>query len=230
MARRCRVCGKHFPTDIALKRHVKSQHKRYYYGVRIGPILAILILVGAIFYVLAAAPPQGITTITMSSTTSIISSSTTHSATMTHSTSEKAVPDFELPEVDRYGLTGKIIKLSQFEGKPVFLEFMSPLCGHCIKMTPVIKDLEEKYGDKIVFLSVMWPGSGGVELASKFIEDKGVNWVHVVDEEGRVFQAYGVRGTPTYVILDKDHVEKYRFIGSGTKEEDLERAILSVIS
>ncbi|MCD6312534.1 MAG: redoxin family protein [Thaumarchaeota archaeon] len=224
MAKRCRICGKRFPTDIALKRHIKAQHRRYYYGIRIGPILAVLILVGATFYVLATAPPQGITPITTISTTSVTSSSTTHSA------SERPAPDFELPEVDRYGLTGRSIKLSQFGGKPVFLEFMSPLCGHCIKMTPVIKDLEEKYGDRIVFLSIVWPGSGGVELVSKFIQEKDVNWLHVIDEEGKAFQAYGVRGTPTYVILDEDHVEKYRFIGSGTKEEDLEKAILSVIS
>ena len=224
MAKKCRVCGKRFPTDIALKRHIKTQHKKYYYGVKIGPILALLILIGAVFYVLAATPPQGTTPITVTSTISTTSRSTTHSA------SEKTAPDFELPEIDRYGLTGKNIKLSQFGGKPVFLEFMSPLCGHCIKMTPVIKDLEEKYGDRVVFLSVVWPGSGGVELVSKFIQEKDVNWLHVIDEEGKAFQAYGVRGTPTYVILDKDHVEKYRFIGSGTKEEDLEKAILSVIS
>ena len=224
MAKKCRVCGKRFPTDIALKRHIKAQHRRYYYGVRIGPILALLVLVGAVFYVLAAAPPQEMTPITVVSTTSATSRSTTHPA------SEKLAPDFELPEIDKYGLTGKSIKLSQLEGKPVFLEFMSPLCGHCVKMTPVIKDLEEKYGDKIVFLSIVWPGSGGVELVSGFIREEDVNWLHVIDEEGKAFQAYGVRGTPTYVILDKDHVEKYRFIGSGTKEEDLEKAILSVIS
>jgi len=224
MAKKCRVCGKRFPTDIALKRHIKAQHRRYYYGVRIGPILALLVLVGAVFYVLAAAPPQEMTPITVASTTSAASRSTTHPA------SEKLAPDFELPEIDKYGLTGKSIKLSQLEGKPVFLEFMSPLCGHCVKMTPVIKDLEEKYGDKIVFLSIVWPGSGGVELVSGFIREEDVNWLHVIDEEGKAFQAYGVRGTPTYVILDEDHVEKYRFIGSGTKEEDLEKAILSVIS
>ncbi len=224
MAKKCRVCGKRFPTDIALKRHIKAQHRRYYYGVRIGPILALLILVGAVFYVLAAAPPQEMTPITVTSMTSATSRSTTHPA------SEKLAPDFELPEIDKYGLTGKSIKLSQLEGKPVFLEFMSPLCGHCVKMTPVIKDLEEKYGDRIVFLSIVWPGSGGVELVSGFIREEDVNWLHVIDEEGKAFQAYGVRGTPTYVILDEDHVEKYRFIGSGTKEEDLEKAILSVIS
>lgn len=227
MAKRCRVCGKRFSTDIALRRHVKTQHKKYYYGIRIGPILAVLILIGAIFYVLAAASPREIMPVTMTSAISTTPRSTAHS-TSSFRTAKRA-PDFELPEVDAHGLTGRSVKLSQFEGRPIFLEFMSPLCSHCIEMTPVIKDLEEKYGNRIVFLSVMWPTSGGVELASEFIQEKGVNWIHVIDEEGRAFQAYGVRGTPTYVILDKDHVEKFRFIGSGTRGEDLEKAILSVI-
>lgn len=220
MAKKCKVCGRRFPTDIALRRHIETQHRRYYYGVRIGAILALLILIGAVFYVLAATAPQGVTHVTVTSTTSHLT---------THSASERPAPDFELPEVDGYGLTGKSIRLSQFKGKPVFLEFMSPLCGHCIKMTPIIKDLEEKYGDKIVFLSVVWPGSSGVELVSRFIQEKEANWLHVVDDEGKAFKAYGVRGTPTYVILDEGHVEKQRFIGSGVKEGELERAILSVI-
>ena len=222
MAKRCRICGKRFSTDIALKQHIKTQHRGYYYGVRIGPAIVLLAVVAIALYALAAPSPE------VTPVTPLISS---QSASAPKTTAEaSAAPDFKLPEVDELGLTGRVIGLSQFEGKPVFLEFISPLCGHCRKMTPVIKDLEEKYGDKIVFLSIVWPGSGGVELVSGFIREEDVNWLHVIDEEGKAFQAYGVRGTPTYVILDEDHVEKYRFIGSGTKEEDLEKAILSVIS
>jgi len=51
----------------------------------------------------------------------------------------------------------------------------------------------------------------------------------VVDDKLEVFRAYGVRGTPTYIILDKDHVVRHRFVGSATTEKQLENAILDVI-
>ena len=221
MAKRCRICGKRFSTDIALKQHIKTQHRGYYYGIRIGPAIVLLAVVAIALYALAAPSPE------VTPVTPLISS---QSASAPKTTAEaSAAPDFKLPEVDELGLTGRVIGLSQFEGKPVFLEFISPLCGHCRKMTPVIKDLEEKYGDRIVFISVVWTGGGGVELVSQFLKQYKLDWIHVVDESPEVFRAYGVRGTPTYMILDKDHVVRHSFTGSRTTEKQLEAAILEVI-
>ncbi len=232
MAKRCRICGRRFSTDIALKQHIRTQHRGYYYGVRIGPAIVLLAVVAIALYALAAPSPE------VTPVTPLISSQSEpqtpgtgiQSASASKTTAEaSAAPDFKLPEVDELGFTGRVIRLSQFEGKPVFLEFISPLCGHCRKMTPVIKDLEEKYGDRIVFISVVWTGGGGVELVSQFLKQYKLDWVHVVDERLEVFRAYGVRGTPTYMILDKDHVVKRKFVGSATTEKQLEAAILEVI-
>lgn len=105
---------------------------------------------------------------------------------------------------------------------------MSPMCGHCAKMTPVIKELEEKYGDRVVFISIMFGNASSKafqEIASEFIREHGLNWIHVVDSDLKVFREYNVRGTPTYVILNKEHIEVSRLIGSGTTEEALEEAL-----
>jgi len=44
MARRCRFCGKSFPTDMALKKHIRESHRGYYYGIRLAPIIAIIVI------------------------------------------------------------------------------------------------------------------------------------------------------------------------------------------
>jgi len=49
-------------------------------------------------------------------------------------------------------------------------------------------------------------------ISVEFIRKYGLNWIHVIDSDMSVFKKYDVRGTPTYVILDKDHVEVARFI------------------
>jgi len=228
MAKKCRICGKKFSTDIALKQHIKTQHKGYYYGVRIGPAAVLLVVLAIAFYALTMPSPEAVTPITplISSKSQLHTSRTSIQGA---STSKVVAPDFELPEVDELGLTGRTVRLSQFAGKPVFLEFVSPLCGHCRKMLPVIEDLEKRYGDRIVFISVVWTGGGGVELVSEFLKQYKLDWIHVVDDKLEVFRAYGVRGTPTYIILDKDHVVRHRFVGSATTEKQLEDAILEVI-
>jgi thiol-disulfide isomerase/thioredoxin len=227
MVKKCRFCGKSFPTDMALKRHLRENHRGYYYGIKLAPVITVIVIVLAIIFI--ATFPGGTMPTTISTGPHVATPPTTQIHTTQDQTKQRRpAPDFELPEIDELGLTGKTVRLSQFEGKPVFLEFMSPTCPHCLRMAPIIKGLEEKYGDRIVFISVVYP-AGGIEHASKVLAEEGLNWIHVVDERARVFDAYDVSGTPTYIVLDKDHVEVKRIVGENSKEV-LEEAILSVIS
>ena len=40
------------------------------------------------------------------------------------------------------------------DGKPIFLEFYGELCPACVRMEPIVMELEEKYKDKIAFIIV----------------------------------------------------------------------------
>lgn len=223
MVKKCRICGKSFSTKIALKKHLKENHRKYYYGIKLVPVIVLIILLVTTLVTLS--PTATITSTVTPATTSSVASTRT---TQIQSLQEPPALDFELPEIDELGLTGKIIRLSQFTDKPIFLEFMSPICPHCLRMAPVVKELKEKYGDRIIFISIVYP-SGGVDYASKVLAKKGLDWIHVVDEKGIVFDAYSITGTPTYIILDKNHVEVERIVGEKPRDV-LEEAILSVLS
>jgi len=226
MAKRCRFCGKRFPTDVALKRHLRDAHRGYYYGLRVGILILLTAALAAsaysYFILLHGTPATPSSTYTSSIAYSV------HSTYQKSGTRSRSAPDFTLPEISSTGLTGRNVSLSDFRGRAVFLEFMSPLCPHCVKMTPIIRDLWSRYGDRVAFISVMWVDVSdkvSLEAARRFIEENGVDWIHVVDSDGSVFWKYGVEGTPTYVILDSGHVEVARFIGSGTSEQELEDAL-----
>ena len=75
--------------------------------------------------------------------------------------------------------------------KVTFIELGSVRCIPCQKMQPVMKSIEEKYGDqvKVVFYDV---------------------WT----DEGRPFaDKYDVEAIPTQVFLDKDGKEFFRHVG-----------------
>jgi len=228
MAKRCRFCGKRFSTDIALRRHLKEKHRGYYYGIRLGPFIVIAAVLLAVLFL---APHPGAALTAIAPSTPLTESSTT-SIVQTQSSQKGAAPDFELPEIDELGLTNRKIKLSQFSGKPVLIEFMSPICGHCMKMIPKIKELHEKYGDRIVFISiaVKWylTDQQLVELTADLIKKYGANWLHLGDMDGDVWTSYGIRGTPTYILLDSEHRVVWRHEGELSKDY-LEKAILEVI-
>jgi len=120
--------------------------------------------------------------------------------------STSVAPDFTLPVVAANGLTGQSISLSSFRGKVVFLEFMEPWCPHCQNIAPTLEQLHNKYGDKVVFLSVAGPWQGAsASDAAAFITKYGTSWTYVYDSSGTVMSnMYGVTSTPTFFIIGKD--------------------------
>lgn len=92
-------------------------------------------------------------------------------------------------------------------------------------MLSVVKSLYSKYGDKVVFITVSTPK---VETLRKVLEEHDINWYIVLDEELKVFNDYGVRGVPTFFVLDKSHRVAESFLGE-KPEEVLEAAIGAVL-
>ena len=120
----------------------------------------------------------------------------------------KPALDFELPD-----LVGKKVKLSDAKGKIIVLEWFNPDCPFVIgsHSKGSLKGLAAGYlADKrkdVVWLAVNSgaPGKQGhdVEANKKGIEKfKLVNPI-LRDESGRVGRLYGVKKTPTMVIIDQ---------------------------
>jgi thiol-disulfide isomerase/thioredoxin len=64
----------------------------------------------------------------------------------------RRAPGFTLPD-----LKGKMHDLFDYRGKTVILEFMQTTCSHCAAFAPVLNQVAQKYGDKVVILAVVNP-------------------------------------------------------------------------
>lgn len=191
----CKICGKSFRSEYGLKNHMKTDHSGRYYGVRIGiPVLvlvAVIVFIGLTFVIPALEQQTTTTTPT-----------TQQTKTSTPESTLQQAPDFSLPVYDLSSSVERYVSLSDFSGKPVFLEFFQPNCGHCINMIPTIEELSKRYGDKIVFLVISTPLK---DQLKNIVERYGLTQTILLDVNYEVFNKYGVEGTPTFIILDSSH-------------------------
>jgi peroxiredoxin len=56
----------------------------------------------------------------------------------------------------------------------------------------------------VVFVTVAGSSGSSPSASAKFLRDHGVSWTAVYDERMSVFQLYGVTGTPTYFVIDRN--------------------------
>ncbi|NMP37403.1 MAG: TlpA family protein disulfide reductase [Clostridiales bacterium] len=139
-------------------------------------------------------------------------------------TSEYA-PDFTVTDA-----TGANVKLSDFKGKPVVLNFWASWCSPCKSEMPDFDKAFAMYGEDVHFLMVNLTNANGetAEKARALIKQEGYSFPVYFDTKSLADRAYGVTSIPSTYFIDKDGkiVASY----SGSMEYNvLERGIKAVI-
>jgi len=113
----------------------------------------------------------------------------------------KIPPDFNLTDIN-----GKSVSLSALIGNVVYMDFWHTRCGPCISELPFTKILEEKLTDKpVIFLSISLDDTKSDW--EKFVKEKKLGGIQIYAPNGRnseIAREYAVKGTPTYLIIDKE--------------------------
>ena len=120
------------------------------------------------------------------------------------------------PDFTVYDLEGNPHKLSDFEGKPVILNFWASWCGPCKSEMPEFQKFYETYGDQIHFVMVNLTDGGQetVETASSYIAQGGYTFPVYYDTELEGAYQYGVTGVPVTYFIDAQGMMKGRAQGA----------------
>jgi thiol-disulfide isomerase/thioredoxin len=78
-------------------------------------------------------------------------------------------PDVELKNIINYNQSS--IKISQFRGKLVIIDFWATWCGGCISMLPKTDSLQKVFFDKVVFIPVTYQDSATVKFFLKKMQN-----------------------------------------------------------
>jgi peroxiredoxin len=125
-------------------------------------------------------------------------------------------PDFSAKDI-----AGLDVTLSELKGKVVLLDFWATWCPPCRVEVPHLIDIQRKFAAKdFVLLSVSLDRD--LQAARKFVADKEMDWVHIIDgEAGRaIAEKYQVSYIPsTFVINRQGKIAASQLRGNELKEK-----------
>jgi peroxiredoxin len=132
-------------------------------------------------------------------------------------------PNFELESLD-----GEVVRLSNFRGKIVLLDFWATWCGPCKVQMKNLKKLKSLVNeDEVVIISIDVGESKSI--VQEFISKEEVDWLVLLDPKGSTAKSYRIRAIPTLFIIDKEGLIKEKYVGV-TSTETLLSAIEALIS
>lgn len=141
---------------------------------------------------------------------------------------DEVAPDFELTDLD-----GKSVKLSDYKGKTVILDFWATWCGPCLQSFPTMQKAVEKYEDNpnVEFLFVnTWERVEDVKVnAQDFLKKTNYPFHVLLDDKNLVVEKFKVQGIPTKFIIDGNSKIRFQSVGfSGVESEVLEELDLMI--
>ncbi len=123
-------------------------------------------------------------------------------------------PDFTLESLD-----GKNMRLSDFRGKAVLLNFWATWCGPCKIEMPWFVELQNEYGPQgFQIVGVAMDDSSKEDIA-KFAKDMGVNYPVLIGKEAVGDEYGGVPALPESFFISRDGKILDKFIGLRGKAE-----------
>jgi thiol-disulfide isomerase/thioredoxin len=125
-----------------------------------------------------------------------------------------AAAGFTLPAL---GESGQQVSLSQYQGKPVIINFWASWCPPCQQETPLLASWYKQQHGRVVLLGL--DENDTTADALKFARAKDVSYPIGFDPTVKVALAYNVDGLPQTFFLNAQHRIVDHVLGAVTKAE-----------
>lgn len=137
----------------------------------------------------------------------------------------KSAPDFELTTLE-----GKAVKLSDYQGKKVILNFWATWCPPCRAEMPHMQKYFEEQADQenVEILAVnLTTEDRGVDKIKTFVREYELTFPIPMDKEGDIGSTYQAVTIPTSYIIDTDGRVQNKIVGP-MNEKMIEEMIANI--
>jgi cytochrome c biogenesis protein CcmG, thiol:disulfide interchange protein DsbE len=134
-----------------------------------------------------------------------------------------AAPDFSLPDIE-----GKTVRLSDYRGKVVFVNFWATWCKPCKEEMPSMEILWENFkSEDFVMLAISMDRVTTKKDIPPFIESMRLTFPILTDSWGQTDKRYKLMGVPETYIIDQNGVLREKVIGP--RDWTLKESVATVV-
>jgi peroxiredoxin len=126
----------------------------------------------------------------------------------------RSAPEFSLKDAD-----GKSVRLEDYKGKVVLLDFFATWCGPCKIEIPWFMEFERKHKDKGFNVVGVSMDDEGWEVVKPFLAGLGVNYRVVIGNDATAQLYGGVDALPTTFLIDRTGKIAAVHIGLASKKD-----------
>jgi thiol-disulfide isomerase/thioredoxin len=124
-------------------------------------------------------------------------------------------PKLPAPEIAFADDAGKPVTLRDFRGRVVLVNLWATWCQPCVHEMPALDRLAGAMAGKDFAVVLVSQDRGGAHIVDPFFQKLGLGSLRTyLDPKSAVGQAFGVRGLPTSILIDRDGNERGRVEGA----------------
>lgn len=117
-------------------------------------------------------------------------------------------PNFKLPDIN-----GQKVRLKDYRGKVVFLNFWATWCLTCEEEMPSMEKLYQRFKGKSFEMLTVSIDKDGNQVVAPYMKKFGLTFPSLLDPKSKVAQLYRTTGVPETFIINKEGFIVHKAIG-----------------